>query len=201
MVARVDGIVREVGRDRYTPLYLKRIINKDLLYSTGNSAQRYVAARMEGEFGGEYICICMAESLHHSPEIITTLLISYTPIQNKMFVCCKDILTKATRPCWRWRVEEEWANAQIHTNQSKQRMAGPGGRGPTFQISPLPFPRWGGLAKLLNLSQHPIPRVIFFVCPSLAPLPLWRTALPHPLEDLTSQPVTRHKDSLVTRHS
>ena len=99
MVARVDGIVREVGRDRYTPLYLKRIINKDLLYSTGNSAQRYVAARMEGEFGGEYICICMAESLHHSPEIITTLLISYTPIQNKMFVCCKDILTKATRPC------------------------------------------------------------------------------------------------------
>ena len=42
MVARVDGIVREVGRDRYTPLYLKRIINKDLLYSTGNSAQKSV---------------------------------------------------------------------------------------------------------------------------------------------------------------
>ena len=54
MVARADGIVREVGMDRYTLLYLKWIINKDLLYSTGNSAQCYVAARMEGEFGGEY---------------------------------------------------------------------------------------------------------------------------------------------------
>ena len=27
-------------------------------------------------------CICMAESLHCSPEIMTTLLIGYTPIQN-----------------------------------------------------------------------------------------------------------------------
>ena len=30
-------------------------------------------------------CICMAEALHCSPETITTLLISYTPIQNKKF--------------------------------------------------------------------------------------------------------------------
>ena len=30
-------------------------------------------------------CICMAESLRCSPEAITTLLISYTPIQNKKF--------------------------------------------------------------------------------------------------------------------
>ena len=28
-------------------------------------------------------CICMTESLHYPPEIITTLLISYTLIQNK----------------------------------------------------------------------------------------------------------------------
>ena len=28
---------------------------------------------------------CMAESIHCSPETITTLLISYTPIQNKKF--------------------------------------------------------------------------------------------------------------------
>ena len=41
--------------DRYTLLYLKRIINKDLLYSTGNSAQCYVAAWMRGEFWGEWI--------------------------------------------------------------------------------------------------------------------------------------------------
>ena len=37
---------------------------------------------MEGEFGREWItCIYMAESLCCSPEIITKLLIGYTPIQ------------------------------------------------------------------------------------------------------------------------
>ena len=35
-------IVKESGKDMYTLLYLKWIINKDLLYSTGNSAQCYV---------------------------------------------------------------------------------------------------------------------------------------------------------------
>ena len=30
-------------------------------------------------------CICMAESLCYSPETITRLLISYTPIRNKKF--------------------------------------------------------------------------------------------------------------------
>jgi len=39
--------------DMYTLLYLKWITNKDLLYSTGNSAQGYVLAWMGGEFGGE----------------------------------------------------------------------------------------------------------------------------------------------------
>ena len=32
------GIVREFGIDMYTLLYLRWITNKDLLYSTGNSA-------------------------------------------------------------------------------------------------------------------------------------------------------------------
>ena len=36
-------------------LFKKWIINKDLLYSMGNSAQCYVAAWMGGEFGGEWI--------------------------------------------------------------------------------------------------------------------------------------------------
>ena len=45
----------ESGMDRYTLLYLKRINNKDLWYSTGNSAQCYVAAWMGGEFKGEWI--------------------------------------------------------------------------------------------------------------------------------------------------
>ena len=38
--------------DMYALLYLKWITDKDLLYSTGNSAQCYVAAWMGGEFGG-----------------------------------------------------------------------------------------------------------------------------------------------------
>ena len=36
----------EFGIDIYTLLYLKQITNKNLLYSTGNSAQCYVAAWM-----------------------------------------------------------------------------------------------------------------------------------------------------------
>ena len=50
MVAR-EAIVREFGMDMYTLLYVKWITNKDLLYSTWNSAQCYVAAWMGGEFG------------------------------------------------------------------------------------------------------------------------------------------------------
>ena len=41
--------------DMSTLLYLKWITDKDLLYSTWNSAQCYVAAWMGGEFMGEWI--------------------------------------------------------------------------------------------------------------------------------------------------
>ena len=40
--------VREFGMDMYTLLCLKWITNKDLIYSTGNSAQCYVAAGWKG---------------------------------------------------------------------------------------------------------------------------------------------------------
>ena len=50
-----EGMVREVLMDMYTLLYLKQVTNKDLLYSTGNSAQCYVAAWMGEEFEGEWI--------------------------------------------------------------------------------------------------------------------------------------------------
>ena len=50
-----ERTVREFGKVMYTLLYLKWIANKDLLYSTGNSAQCYVAAWMGGEFGGEWV--------------------------------------------------------------------------------------------------------------------------------------------------
>jgi len=41
--------------DMYTLLYLKWITNKDLLYSTWNSAQCYLAAWAGGEFEGKRI--------------------------------------------------------------------------------------------------------------------------------------------------
>ena len=47
--------VREFGIDGYTLLYFKWIINRNILYSTGNSAQCYVAVWRGGEFGGEWI--------------------------------------------------------------------------------------------------------------------------------------------------
>ena len=46
--------------DMYTLLYLKRITNKDPPYSTWNSLQCYVPARMGGEFRENqsiYMCV------------------------------------------------------------------------------------------------------------------------------------------------
>ena len=37
-----EGIVSKFGKVMYTPLYLKWITNKDLLYNTWNSTQFYV---------------------------------------------------------------------------------------------------------------------------------------------------------------
>ena len=50
-----EGIVGESGMDMDTLLYLTWRTSKDLLASTGNSAQCHVAAGMGGEFGGEWI--------------------------------------------------------------------------------------------------------------------------------------------------
>ena len=52
---RMGGRDREFGMDVYTLLYLKWITNNDLLYSTWNSAQCYMAAWMGGGFGREWI--------------------------------------------------------------------------------------------------------------------------------------------------
>ena len=60
---RGKGIVSKFGMDVYTLLYLKWITNKDLLYSTGNSTQCYMAAWMGEEFGERIgTCICITES-------------------------------------------------------------------------------------------------------------------------------------------
>ena len=58
MVARGQGIVKEFGVIMYTLLYLKWITNKDLLYSTGKSAQCHMAACRGRGFGENgYLCM------------------------------------------------------------------------------------------------------------------------------------------------
>ena len=49
----------------YTLLCLKWVTNKNLLYSTGNSAQGYMAARMEEEFGRGWIQVLLSRSAVH----------------------------------------------------------------------------------------------------------------------------------------
>ena len=66
-----------IDLDRYTPLYLKWITNRDPRYSTRNCTQ------WQPGWGRMDTCICMGETLHCSCETTTTLLTGYTPIQNK----------------------------------------------------------------------------------------------------------------------
>ena len=52
------GKRQEVWMDMHTLLYLKWITSKALLYSTGDSAQCYVAAWVGGGLGeSEYMCM------------------------------------------------------------------------------------------------------------------------------------------------
>ena len=55
MVAEGKGELGSLGKVGYMLLYSKQITNKDLLYSTGNSTQYYVAAWMRWGLGGERI--------------------------------------------------------------------------------------------------------------------------------------------------
>ena len=82
-----EGIVREFRTVMYTQPYSKWIINKDLLY--GSLLNVLWQPGWEGRID---TCICMAESLCCSPDTTTTLLIGYTPIQNKRFKIWKKIL-------------------------------------------------------------------------------------------------------------
>ena len=73
--------------DMYTLLHLKQVTNRDLLYSTWNSAQCYVTGWIGGEFGGEGMHAHVWLSLFtiHLKLSQHCLLIDYTPIQNKNF--------------------------------------------------------------------------------------------------------------------
>ena len=51
-------MVRDSGKVTYRLLCLKWITNKNILYSTGSSAQCYAAAWMGGEFEEKgYVCV------------------------------------------------------------------------------------------------------------------------------------------------
>ena len=69
--------------DMHTLLYLKRITNKALLHSTGNSAQCYVTAWMGEGLGGKCIhTYAWLGPLSCSPETIPTLLIFYVKCES-----------------------------------------------------------------------------------------------------------------------
>ena len=74
-----EGIVREFGMDMDTLLCLTWRTSKDLLDSTGNSAQCHVAAWLEGSLGRMDPCVHMAESLCCPPATVTTFCKSAVP--------------------------------------------------------------------------------------------------------------------------
>ena len=75
--------------DMYTLLYFKWITTKDLLCSTGNSAQCCVAPWVGGVQGTVGTSVRMAESLRCKPETFTALFIGCTLIQSKKFLKSK----------------------------------------------------------------------------------------------------------------
>ena len=54
-----EGTVRESGMDMDAQLCLMWRTSKDPLSSTGNCARCHVAAGMGGEFGGEWMHVCV----------------------------------------------------------------------------------------------------------------------------------------------
>ena len=64
---------------------------------------RELCSMLRGSLDGRAVwgrmdtCVCMAESLHCLPETITTLLIGYTPVQNKKFIKKKKKTTDGFR--------------------------------------------------------------------------------------------------------
>ena len=79
-----EGIVREFGIDMYILLYLKQIINKGLFCTI--HGMLCDSPDGKGVWGVMDTNICMAESLHCSPESITTLLVIWLYPNTKLKV-------------------------------------------------------------------------------------------------------------------
>ena len=80
---RGGWIVRELGKDTCTLLCLKRITRRTYCTAQGTLLDVMRQPGWAGVWGRMDTCTRMAESLCCPPETTTTLLISYTPIQNK----------------------------------------------------------------------------------------------------------------------
>ena len=85
-----EGLGEEIGNlgmGMYMLLYFKWIANKDILYSTGNSAQCYMAAWMGEEFEGKwiYVYVWLSPIAIHLKQSQHCLSTDYTLIQNKSF--------------------------------------------------------------------------------------------------------------------
>ena len=106
----------------YTLLYLKWITNKDLLYSTWDSVQCYVAAWIGGAVWGRMnTCINMAKFLYCEPQSITTLLTLYSPVQKKRSLkkkAIKDYYFLCSIPLvgqirWGQRINNKFINVKV----------------------------------------------------------------------------------------
>ena len=80
----------------YTQLYLKWITSKDLLNSTWNMAQCYMAACMGKEFGGEleHVYVCLNLFTVHLKLSQHCFLIGYTPTLEKDMAIQSSILAR-----------------------------------------------------------------------------------------------------------
>ena len=78
------GMAGDFRKVMNTLLCLEWITKRNLLLQHMELCS-VLCVRLDGRgvWGRMDTCICMAESLHCLPETITTLLISYTPMQNK----------------------------------------------------------------------------------------------------------------------
>ena len=74
------GKNREIGIDVYTVLYVKQVINKNLLYSTGNFYSIFCNGPC-GKRMKKKVNICITDSTLCIPKTHTTLYITYTPIK------------------------------------------------------------------------------------------------------------------------
>ena len=80
------GVNWETGIGTYTFLSVKQITNRDLLWSTGDSAQYSVMAHVGKESENTEsgcVCMCRADSLCCAPEVHTTLHISCVRVNSR----------------------------------------------------------------------------------------------------------------------